>query len=507
MSPEEFDNRLRSTFKDENLPPREHLWQNISANLDKKQGAGTSWYWMAPVLIALIAGMAWLSNSMSHREVTETAVATENATTSASESNAQVADAKVNVNNDGTAPKPESVNTPASDDSRPSDGNVPANNTNGSNGNTMRHSGNSGLRQSNASNNNGIVRHPLNNNAFNFDRSASHSGTNAGSTSGNGFSNGQFAGNGQNTTVSEEETGNHAKLAFFNKFNFKYDFEKTENLKAYVEKINIYKPVRNTKVYEPGYFENNQHWLNFGVGAIRAYNAFHSDFDPTYTVHKDLWAIRDKLTSNGAGFNAFLTYQNKFSKNKRFSYEVGLSFTSRTEDIRLNEYSKNVAIRQNDTIVAYKSFVLWTVMPGGDTNYYNLETPFILVAKNRYSVYTVPFKFNYEQPLSEHTFLSFGLGGGFSLIRTDSARHLDLVKENEYGTSYNNRYGYAHNNQFKASVNSMITLYTNFNSLGQFGLYCGYQMHLGAYKLNDQYGIRMSDLQYGVTFRRPLYLK
>lgn len=504
MSPEEFDNRLRSTFKDENLPPREHLWQNISTNLDMKQGSGTVWYWMTPVLIAFIAGMAWLSHSMSHREGTETTVASENATTkSAPETNAPVADAQVNAIDKGTVSNQATNNTPET--TGPVDINASTQSANDNNRpNTF--SGNSGIGQNNAHNNNRSSSSAFNRSLRNGTNPI-NGGLNTGSISNDLRSNVQSADNNNSSVNSDEELGEHLKLADFNKFSFNYDFERTENLKAYIEKVNIYKPVRNTKVYEPGYFENNKHWLNFGVGAIRAYNTFHSDFDPTYTVHKDLWAIRDKLTSNGAGFNAFVTYQNKFSKNKRFSYEVGFSFTSRTEDIRLNEYSKNVAIRRNDTIIAYKSFVLWTVMPGGDTNYYNLETPFVLVAKNRYSVYTVPFKFNYEQPLSEHTFLSLGIGGGFSLIRTDSARHLDLVKENEYGTSYNNRYGYAHNNQFRGSINSMLTLYTNFNSLGQFGLYCGYQMHLGAYKLNDQYGIRMSDLQYGVTFRRPLILK
>ena len=62
MSPEEFDNRLRSSFNDEFVPPKEHLWRNIDTRLDQ-QTKKPVWYWLAPLAIVAVATIAWLSNA------------------------------------------------------------------------------------------------------------------------------------------------------------------------------------------------------------------------------------------------------------------------------------------------------------------------------------------------------------------------------------------------------------------------------------------------------------
>ena len=63
MSPEEFDNRLRSSFNDEFVPPKEHLWQNINTRLDQ-QTKRPVWYWLAPLAIVAVATLAWLGNAL-----------------------------------------------------------------------------------------------------------------------------------------------------------------------------------------------------------------------------------------------------------------------------------------------------------------------------------------------------------------------------------------------------------------------------------------------------------
>jgi hypothetical protein len=515
MSPEEFDNRLRSTFKDEYLPPREHLWQNINTRLEQPQGIGTNWHWLAPVVITVIAGIAWLTysnvkqtksdNSYVVAETTVTNPNSVDASAPASSENNTKNPATPNEtgvkNNNNSASASIADNKGKSNTSAESyTKNQSGQKTSGSddqsrnigfNAQSVNRTGGSDAHFSNTGDNSDIAN---NHNQSSGNGGNSNSGANSTYTD-NTVSSSNNTGN--NSQV-EEDIFSNLKLSFFKKFGFNFHLEANDAIRLSFTKRPEVKPAAMDKVYYAGNFENNKHWINFGIGAIRAYNSFDGYIDPTYTVHKDLWSKRDKLTNRGAGFNAFLTYQSKFAFKGRLSYETGFNFTSRSEDIKLNEYSRDIAYRSGDTIKQYQQVDLWTIAPGGDTNWYNLETPFVLVSKNRYYVVTIPIKLNYEQPISKHSFVAFGVGGGVSFISTRKSKHLDLVHENEFDAKYTN--------QVKASFNSMVSLYTNFNSLGQLGIYCGYQMYIGSFKLNDQYGIKMSDLQYGFTFRRPLNL-
>ncbi|MCC6818540.1 MAG: hypothetical protein IT245_06605 [Bacteroidia bacterium] len=497
MSPEEFDNRLRSTFNDEYLPPKENMWQNINDRLETVQGSSTIWYWLAPLLIIVISGLAWLTFSNVSSNNVESAVVIENTTITTTDNQADV-----------SAPG----NSTAKNDVKVATSNNPEPNT-GTNLNAQKNA----LTQAHSNSASNITK----NNRTNLNQNPSlkqlpnftdqNSGLNLNKLDAvdqnNSFtSNNTLDGQNNQTNstesdlkVLEDDLRNSLKLSLMTKFkylfNYDYNLDKRLSFGGYSNK----KPNSLDKVYYAGNFEQNKDWINFGIGANKAYNSFVGYIDPTYTVHKDLWSVREKLTNNGAGFNTFLTYQRKFAFQNRLSYEIGVNFTSRTEDIKLNEYSRNIAYRDNDTIVQYQQFLFWTLIPGSDTNWRNLETPFVLLTKNRYSVFTLPFRINYEQPLSKHTFLSFGAGGGVSFINTRKSQHLDLVDETEFDV--------VKSKQIKSSINGMVSLYTNFNSLGQLGLYYSYQMHIGDYKLNDQYGIRMSDIQFGVTFRRPLNIK
>lgn len=496
MSPEEFDNRLRSTFKDEYLPPREHLWQNINTRLEQKQGTGANWYWLAPLLIAVVSGLAWLTHSSLTSNTDNTAIVAENAVTSNPSSN------EVAPTSAEKGASDQSSNNEVSDNNQ-----IPLNEA-ASNVSASNNNRNFKSNYKNAQTHAGD-RSPVFNSASerlaDNQTQASNTGSKSGNQTNNGSQNNSSTGSNASAnstensrTALDEQLFSNLKMNFFKKFGFDFHLEATDVIRLSFASRPKVKPEVKDKVYYAGNFENNRHWINFGIGAIRAYNSFDGYMDPTYTVHKDLWSKREKLTNKGAGFSAFLTYQNKFALQGRLSYELGFNITSRSEDIKLNEYSRDIAYRSGDTIKQYQQVAIWTIMPGGDTNWYNLETPFVLVAKNRYSVVTIPFKLNYEQPISKHSFISIGAGGGISMISTQKSKHLNLVKETEFDAEFNR--------QIRGSLNSMVSLYTNFNSLGQLGIYCGYQMYIGSFKLNDQYGIKMGDLQYGVTFRRPLNL-
>src|SRR5690606_16928641 len=63
MSPEEFDNRLRATFKEESLPPADRSWQNIQTRLDKKPFL-SSWKWIAPLILLIATAVVWVSQAL-----------------------------------------------------------------------------------------------------------------------------------------------------------------------------------------------------------------------------------------------------------------------------------------------------------------------------------------------------------------------------------------------------------------------------------------------------------
>jgi hypothetical protein len=134
---------------------------------------------------------------------------------------------------------------------------------------------------------------------------------------------------------------------------------------------------------------------------------------------------------------------------------------------------------------------------GFDTNYYQAVANFSMVQKNKYQVITLPFNLKTEHKLGDNTFLAAGIGGGLSMIYTKKAGHMNMVSEREIFQEKRR--------QFSGSVNASLAVYTNFNDIGQIGLYTGYQMYLQPWKtFQNQYSVKMSDLQFGVLFRKPL---
>ena len=165
----------------------------------------------------------------------------------------------------------------------------------------------------------------------------------------------------------------------------------------------------------------------------------------------------------------------------------------------MNEQTYDIAARNNnEDILNYLRLKLFIAV-GTDTTFFDATQSFALVTKNKYSIITVPLRFQYEQPINRNTFVSLGLGGGASIVKNNTTTHYDMVKEKEVQKN-SSKY-------LTASLNTMLSLYTNYNGIGQFGIYGGYQMYLTPFKVNEQYSVRMSDLQFGVLFRRPLDLK
>jgi hypothetical protein len=250
-----------------------------------------------------------------------------------------------------------------------------------------------------------------------------------------------------------------------------------------------------------GNFEDNKWWFNFGIGSQIAYNRFDATYDDITKnkIHRQLISHQDKLSNNGNGLQIHLNVQNKFGKSNRLSFETGINYSYRTEDIKINEQTYDIAARNNnDDILNYLRLKLFIAV-GNDTTFFDATQSFALITKNKYSIITVPLRFQYEQPLNRNTFVSLGLGGGASIVKNNTTTHYDMVAEKEFqknSSTYRT-----------ASLNNMLSLYTNYNGIGQFGIYGGYQMYLSPFKVNEQYSVHMGDLQFGVLFKRPLDLK
>lgn len=507
MSPEEFDNRLRSSFNDEFVPPKEHLWRNIDTRLDQ-QTKKPVWYWLAPLAIVAVATIAWLSNAdiigdKTDAPNTNTIAAVNNSTSAQSAdapANNQTTTTLAETNNNSTANSiSESTDLPKIAKEAYESNNTPNRN---SNSNAVTGKARSGKSKSTKKPKTLYSENPTAKSGSNNNGSDVNNTSTLISSSDNSAN--------KNNTRLESEINNQSvfsKLFFIKRFkrNFSIDMLSKADLSPIKWPV-LAAPGKGQHTAEDmawgGNFEDNKWWLNFGFGNQVAFNRFNASYDSITKnkIHRDLLVHEDQLTNNGAGFQAHLNVQNKFGKGNRFSFETGINYSFRTEDIKMNELSYYVPARNNnDEILAYARDVRVLFIIGTDTTFYNGVTSFAMVKKNKYSIVTIPLRFQYEQPLNRNTFVSLGLGGGASIVKNNNTTHYDMVKESEFQKSSST--------YLTASLNTMLSIYTNYNGIGQFGIYGGYQMYLTPFKVNEQYGVRMSDLQFGVLFKRPLDLK
>jgi len=489
MSPEEFDNRLKSSFQDEFVPPNDQLWQNLNKHLDQS-AKKPFWYWLVPVLIVVTAGIAWLGSGLStqHNDtiaietssVTDTTIATAETTPTSiadmeeTESNAPANGQESSQDEQTTV---ESVNNTKPTKDKASNPQTPANDADVKKPSDSRNPNRSGTKPSNIGNE--LDRNMIGENPARIPSRPQMD---------------------INTPMEESFRLALASFPHFPARRYALDkgnliaFEKT-NKPATSNTPNSPKNKNNKNTAD----FNSKWWLNIGMGPQLSLNSMSIKNDSQEYIHKYLWEKKSNLTHNGSGFQAHALISYKF--NKHFMFETGLNYSLRTEDIRMNESTFDIAARDKGKIVNYSNIILKVIIryPNGDSaiTYYNAVSNFSIAVNNKYHIFTVPFKFKSEHKLSENTFLSAGLGGGVSMIYSKKSSHLDMVRETQVTQK--------RTSQFSGSLNASVSLYTNFNDIGQIGVYTGFQMYTQPWKINHgQYAVRMSDLQLGIMFRKPL---
>ncbi len=473
MSPEEFDNKLKSAFQDEYLPPKEQLWANISSQLEPKAKT-PFWYWLLPAIIAVTVAVVWVGNQTPQKQ--ETAIETVLEPISIGKAETPSA-----TNNEWKE-KNETILVNEREEIQSTKLNSAVNNT-------------SIAVSEKFQNKNQIKKNTKNNNKVST--SLDHLGSHANQTPKHIVQNPIY------NAVSIAETNGLGDFDMLNFFNFAwfpnffkpYTLEELYSVDLKSKNTNITHNTNSNKPPKTSDFTSKR-WFTLGLGPQLAINSIKVNQDSQAWVHKQLWDNKDRLTSNGSGFQAFGHLALKFGKNQRFIFETGLNYSIRTEEIKLNESSYDIAARDNTGKINQYTQILLKVIYGTDTTYYLAASNFSLAVNNKYHILTVPFRLSAEHKISESTFMSYGLGGGFSMLSSHNTEHLNMI----WGNSIKER----NSTQFSASLNANLSLYTNFNDIGQIGVYTGLQMYLNPWKVNsNQYAINMRDLQLGITFRKP----
>lgn len=500
MNQEEFDNKLGESFKNEHLPPDKRLWENISARLDEGKKKPFS-LWLIPVFVAVLAVGAWAISSiggktnMANNDAIQVKTAiSENKTNSEIQSNS--------VTNSETSEIVESSSNQGGAVSSVHRTNYTETNNNSENRSNIDKRSNNGIQ-----NNSDKLSNTDKNNS-----SASNgveTKTNTASTSTpNAFEGTPVTPNNPRTSHpivdilnfdfndihSKKQPYTQPKLSLFDPPTDEEEIKSDLKLKKG-------KLIRSRYTKQPVDFDSKW-WWSVGFGPQVSFNQLVINDDSVSKIHKDLWANRELLTHNGSGFNSQFLLGHRLGEH--FSIETGLQYGRHAEDIKFNITSFSVETRdQSSNITAYEdSVIFWIVLSSHpyDTTYYYATRGFSLVSKNRYQIFTIPLKFNYEQNITPNTKIVAGIGAGISGIRSKSVKHLTLFNDTYFEEKKST--------QFTASFNAQFGMYTNINEIGQLGFYTNFQMYAKPWEMgNKQYAIRMSDLQFGISFRRPLNWK
>ena len=473
MNQEEFDNRLSDSFKQEHLPPDKRLWESISARLDENPKKRFP-LWLIPVFIAVVAASAWLIISMGHE--TKLASGSDNKIIAAPK-NKRTLDSEANTRSNLT-------NEVTHYDAKTSQ-----------NGSTKLTVATDYIKTNLEQPNKPKIKIPVNRN-----------------------NEGLSIGNASNLTSIEPILNHLIATDHLNVLPTNYDFNdiflsKQLYLKPFLalftaprEESSIDASVKTKKgrlirsryTKQPVNFDSKW-WWSVGAGPQISGNKAIINNDSVSWIHKDLWNNRDMMSHSGTGFHSQFLLGHQFGQH--FSIESGLQFNIHTEDINFNitSYSVETRDQKSNIITAYEdSLVLWIHLVGApDSTFYYATRNFSLASKNRYHIFSIPIKFNYEQNITSNTKLITGLGMGFSGITSKSVTHLNLT---------NDRYIVEKKStQFTASFSAQLGMYTNINEIGQLGFYTNFQLYAKPWEMgNKQYAIRMSDLQFGLSFRRPL---
>ncbi|MES2619186.1 MAG: hypothetical protein V4613_15015 [Bacteroidota bacterium] len=491
MNPEEFDKRLSNCFKDEFLPPDDKLWQNINTRLDQG-GKKPFWYWLAPVVIVFVAVGAWLlgGNGMTEKS-NNTAEGAKNSSIASNNSNTN------NKNNALIETEETEENETTDTDNNSSTTNsetpeLPVKAVSGNNNVTIE-------KSSEKNNNPAVKKKPK------TVRSSSSSSSSSSTTS----TTNPFVSTTPTTVTPNSTTDDNEyvvplrgrRIKSLHNFIYFFNADSLITFNNPIKKAAL-APTKRSSPYtnNPVDFDKKW-WWNFGMGPQIAYNKISVPGDLKDYVHHALWDNKSKLTRNGSGFQSQLFLGYRFTKH--FSIESGLQYSLRTEPIKMNVTSYDIPARDNNKkIVGYIQIPLIVIATDPntgkkDTTYYDAVSNFSLAATNKYHVFTVPLRFNAEWKLANKFRLIGGIGAGLSMISSKKSSHIDIVEGNEV-TEKKLR-------SFSGSMGAHLGFYTNFNDIGEIGIYSSFQMYAAPWQINNkQYAIKMSDMQFGISFRRPL---
>jgi hypothetical protein len=485
MNPEEFDNKLKKTFESENLPPKEEMWQNISSQLDQK--AKLNFWWVFTVS-AILIGMIIVGQQFSVSLKKETTIS-------------NIEQKVVNSPNETIlSSKDEQIRKSQIVEINQENGNSVSKNQNSTDDNNsikyQRETAQSttqlstALQSNKASKASPKLHTKDNSHLIKTSTPLEVNIPNSTLT--------PILTTFENKNSLEKEM---ASIENFQQINFLRlkNFQTKPNLFSLsffnpIETLTTNKKFKTNKKNNPKEFYEKW-FLTFGIGPQFNINKANVPNALESYVHKDLWKNKDNTTHNGIGFNTFALLNYKFGKDLIF--ETGLDYRLRTEDIKLDITSIDIAARNNTKqIIQYANIKLLYIV-GNDTTFYDAIASFNLAVKNKYHVINIPFNFKKEISIRDQSYLSLGLGGGISYIHSNTSKHIDMV--NEIVKTENKR------SAFNTSINTQIAFYTNFNDVGQIGVYTGYTLFTNPWQINHkQYSISMRDVQFGITYRKPL---
>lgn len=476
MNQEEFDNKLNEAFKNEYLPPNEKLWQNISGRLDNNKKK-PFWYWLMPLVLVVITATTVFFNGKKSNNIAEVAL---NNNKAKIENNAVITsqsstDYKKNTSNEGIKDNPTFNDTPKNKNGKfPAIASVYIENE-VSNIISTPKTGKPKKKTfiNDNTNRNKITKEDITNKILKRDND-----------------------------LNDETTDNPLNI---------YPYKKIPTL-AFASlpfELIDYEPLLKNKTQNKSATQNgakkdrtanfeSKWWWSAGLGPQLAINNIKTNDTLEPYIHKDLWKNKKELTRNGTGFQSQFLLGYHF--NNHFSIESGIQYSLRSESIRLDKVTDDIAFRTaNNKVALYQKVILLAILQtpsGPDTTRYNAVQSFTMVANNKYHAFTVPIKLNFGMNITPATKFQLSAGLGITYLYAKKTEHLNMVTEEKFTTDKKSL--------FTASYNTQLAFYTNFNNYGEIGVYTGFQGYINRWSvINKQYSLGMSDMQLGLCFRRP----
>ncbi len=245
-------------------------------------------------------------------------------------------------------------------------------------------------------------------------------------------------------------------------------------------------------------------WFGLGISFVRNYNTAKVDASNQKLIHTDFWAERKTLSGNGNGIAFNTTFNYYFYKN--FSFETGFEYMMRKEQIRADNFSYDVPYRDPNSqeIVGYNKIIIYLVEYNQATSkydtlgQYNVGVSHSLSKDNYYHVFSVPLRLNKDFWISNNTRIKTGLGANVSYFNSNKRTYLDYIQTEKMVSNKKEHL-------INVNVHGLVGLYTNFNNIGEIGIYTILGRHLKDWTPDTkQYKITMSDVQIGLSYRMPI---